>query len=698
MTLDTQPPVIDEVKLDALGTALFRSWGIYVTDRKMIEERWLRNLRQVRKIYDPEILSMIPSDRSKAYPGVTQWMVRGTIARLMQMLWPATEKNYGIKPSPLPDLSQDQLQQVLDGLVAQKAQAQQIDPSQVRLDDVEIEKAITEFASGKAERMEIKIQDDLEEMEFITLARKVVKSAVTYNCGVAVGPLHEKVSARKWQQNPYTGKYEAVTLDKFKPLFEYLSPWDHYVDMTAVSVDKQDGTFDRHIMIRSEVEALAQREDFLSERVMKYLTDHPAGNYKAQWWESVIKGEPKSATAPVATKESRKFEALSYWGAISGHDLKAAGVDIPDDKVGSTFHANAWMLDNIVIKLKLAPFGSTIKHHHYFIFEDDDLSILGNGQCDTLRDSQLSICETARAALDNMSVIGPMVEVNMDLLTPGQDTVIKKHKTWYREGEGQAASLPAVRNINVESHLPELQSLLGMFMGFAEKESGLPAPSVGDVSGGGSEALRTSKNASMFLGAAALPIRDTVRNYDSFTISVISALVAWNQKYDPNPSRDGDHNVIARGSTSLIAKEVLSTNLNEFRASITPDEMPHLKTRAMLKARMKVNDLPVDELMEDEDVANQNIDRVQQAQEQQVQHQAELVQAQVEEALANAFMRAAQARKADSSIGVDVFEAIIKGLEAGQKARADESRNVAEHVKAGAALIAANKPTGAKAK
>jgi len=693
MTLDTQPPVIDEAKLDELGTTLFRNWGVYVTDRKMIEERWLRNLRQVRKIYDPEILANIPSDRSKAYPGVTQWMVRGTIARLMQMLWPATEKNYGIKPSPLPDLSQDQLQQVLDALVAMKAQGG--DPAQVRLDDVEIEKAITEFASGKAERMEIKVQDDLEEMEFVTLARKVVKAAVTYNCGIAVGPLHEKVQARKWQQNPYTGKYEAVTFDKFKPLFEYLSPWDHYVDLTATSVNKQDGTFDRHIMMRSEVEALAQRPDFLSERVMKYLRDHPTGNYKAQWWESVIKGEPKSATAPVATRESRKFEALSYWGAVSGHDLKAAGIDIADDKVGSTFHANAWMLDNCVIKLKLAPFGSTIKHHHYFIFEDDDLSILGNGQCDVLRDSQLSICETARAALDNMSVIGPMVEVNMDLLTPGQDTVIKKHKTWYREGEGQAASLPAVRNINVDSHLTELQALIGMFMGFAEKESGLPAPSVGDVSGGGSEALRTSKNASMFLGAAALPIRDTVRNYDSFTISAISALVAWNQKYDPNPSRDGDHNIIARGSTSLIAKEVLSTNLNEFRASITPDEMPHLKTRAMLKARMKVNDLPLDELMEDEDTANQNIDRVQKAQEQQVQDQAELVRAQVEEALSTAFKNAALARAADSSIGVDVFETIIKGLEAGQKASAEQSRVVAEHVKAGAALIAANKPRGA---
>ena len=672
------PPVVDDSKLAALGNRLFNIWDTHDTDRLAIEQRWLRNLRQVRKIYDAEV--KIPSDRSKAYPGITQYMVRGTIARLLQMLFPMTEKNWGIKPSAMPDLSTEQIQQILDQLVAEKAQGG--DSSQVVLADEDIEKAILAFAKGKAEQMSVKIDDDLQEMGYIDLIRKVVRSAVIYNIGVLKGPLHKIVKKRTWAKNQSTGKYEAKEVDGYKPMFEFLPVWSYYPDMTAVSLDKQDGTFERHVMTRAQIEELADRPDFLSDKIIKYLADHSSGNWQAKHWESAIKGEAKSAQATVSGKESRKYEVRSYWGDVTGAELAAAGLDVKDEDLGRNFHANSWVIDRTVIKCRLAPLGSEIKHHHVFVFEDDDLSILGNGQPDVLRDSQMAICESARAALDNMSVIGPMVEVNDDLVTPGQDLTIRKHMTIHREGEGQMANVPAVRNINIESHIGELMSMIQMFKGFAEQESGLPPPSVGDVSGGGSEALRTSKNASMFLGAAALPIRDTVRNFDVFTISVISALTAWNKKYDPNPTRDGDHVTIARGSTSLIAKEVLSQALNEFRASITPDEMPHLKTRGMLVARMKANDLPLDELLEDEDKAQAMIERQAQMQQAAQQAQSDLIMAQVKRELATALEREAKASSETTGIGVNVFKVLIDALSAGNKSTAAQAKVLTEAGKA----------------
>lgn len=310
----TLPPTLDDAGLNLLGQRIFGMWPTHRDDRKQIEERWLKNLYQVRKIYDPEVLKMIPADRSKAYPGMTAWMVRGTIARLMQMLFPQTEKNYGVRPSPLPDLSTEQLQQVLDTLVQERGG----DASQVELSGDDIEKGIREFAKGKAGAMEVKIDDDLQEMEFITLARKVVRSATIYNVGILTGPFHEKVKARTWQRDVNTGAYKAVEVDKYKPLFEFEPVWNHYPDMTATDLSKQDGKFDRHIMTRVEVEGLAQRSDFLAPRITKYLERHAAGNYQAQWWESVMKDEPKSAQAAVQGKESRKYEVLSYWGARHG--------------------------------------------------------------------------------------------------------------------------------------------------------------------------------------------------------------------------------------------------------------------------------------------------------------------------------------------------------------------------------------------
>jgi hypothetical protein len=171
----------------------------------------------------------------------------------------------------------------------------------------------------------------------------------------------------------------------------------------------------------------------------------------------------------------------------------------------------------------------------------------------------------------------------------------------------------------------------------------------------------------MFLGAAALPIRDTVRNFDTFTVSVIGSLVKWNTKYDPNPTRDGDHDVIPRGSTSLIAKETLSQSLDMFRQTITPDELPHIKVRALLEARAKANDIPVDELMEKEEVANANIKAQQDAQQQQVALNEGLVRAQVEEILTNAMKNVAAAKKSDASITADNFKAIVTALHDGLK-------------------------------
>lgn len=665
------PPALNDQVLTDVGTRLFKMFGVHETDREQIERRWLRNLRQVRKIYDPEVLDTIPKDRSKAYPGLTQWVVRGTIARLMQMLFPQTEKNYGVRPSAMPDLSVDQLQQVLDQLVASKGG----DPAQVVLQDEEIEKAILAFAKGKAERMELKIDDDLQEMDYVTLARKVVRSAVIYNVGIAKGPLHVKVKSRTWERNANTGRYEAKEIETLKPLFEFLPVWSYYPDMTAVSLDKQDDTFERHIMTRAQVEELGHRTDFLPERINKYLAEHATGNYRPRHWESSIKGEAKSATGSVASKETRKFEVLSFWGNVSGHELAAAGATVPEADLGKSFHANAWMIDNVVIKLKLAPLGEKVRHHHEFVFEDDDLSILGNGQCDVMRDSQFSLCEAVRAALDNMSVIGPMVEVDEDRLVSGQSVAITKHKTFRTENNGSNTNTPAVRNINVDSHLTEIAALVNMFMGFADKESGLPPPSLGDTSGGGSEALRTSRNASMFLGAAALPIRDTVRNFDAFTMSIIPALVAWNRKYAPNPSRDGDHDVIARGSTSLIAKEVLAQSLSDFRTTITPDELPHVKVRGLLMQRAKANDIPIDDILEDEEVANKKIAAQQQAQQAQLQGQMELVKAQVEKTLSEAFEKVAKAKASGAKVEVDVFTALMEALKSGDDSAVKREKN-----------------------
>ena len=82
-----------------------------------------------------------------------------------------------------------------------------------------MERGVNEFAAGRAERMQLKIDDDLKGMEYTKLARRVVFSSTLYNIGILEGPMHEEVPYVTWEQNQHTGKYTAIQKTRFKPLF-----------------------------------------------------------------------------------------------------------------------------------------------------------------------------------------------------------------------------------------------------------------------------------------------------------------------------------------------------------------------------------------------------------------------------------------------------------------------------------------------
>lgn len=680
-------PVVDEAAKKKLGARLYALFEQYKKDRREAEEQWLKNLRQFKGIYDPEVEKKIPADQSKAYPKITRTKVIATVARLMEMLFPQTEKNWGIEPSPLPDVSEADLQTILDELAEQ-----QEDPN-AELTEEQIEKAIAAFAKKRAERMSIEIDDQLDEIHYVDMARRIVFSAVLYSHGILFGPMVKTQQARTWARDPYTGKYKATTIERRVPYYEVGSVWDWYPDMSAKRFEQMDGSFTRAVLSRHGVSKLASRPDFDAKAVKEYLRQNQTGNYKELHWETELRSK-KSDRANVSDLSGRKYEAWSWWGVVSGHELRACGVGISDEELSLEVEANVWGLGEHIIKAVLNPYDEKIRPEHVFVYEDDEINLLGNGLPPVMRDSQMAICEASRMLLDNASVVcGDMMEINTAMLMPGQSLDIYARRAWLREDIGVDANIPAVRAIKMDSHLPELQSIVQMFLGFADTETALPPPALGDVTKGGSEAMRTSGNASMFLGAAALPIRDTVRNFDRFTTSFISSLYHWNMQFNTKESIKGDYAVIARGSTSLIAKEVRSYALDSFAATLTPEERAELKTRKLLEERMKVRDLPLD-LLEDPAVVDQL--RKQQADEanQDKAAQTELLAAEIKKTLAEAFKDVSLATKAQVGASVDSFNATVEGIarakEADQTGNAGtEEGGVPRTARAGAAGAAA---------
>ena len=76
--------------------------------RKMVETRWLDDLRQYRGQYPEDVRERLRRHkRSQVYYRLTTQKVNTLVARLMDLLFPQKSKNWGIDPTPDPLLPED---------------------------------------------------------------------------------------------------------------------------------------------------------------------------------------------------------------------------------------------------------------------------------------------------------------------------------------------------------------------------------------------------------------------------------------------------------------------------------------------------------------------------------------------------------------------------------------------------------------
>lgn len=661
---------IDPVQLGRLGENLARTFEQYASDRKVVEQRWLRNVRQYLGIYDPEIEKELGT-RSKAYPRVTRVKCISVLSRIMNLMFPGNERNWELKASPNADMKPEDVLEAMRASV-KRYEAEGAEPT---IDAQFVRNAVQTLAADRAKLLSTIIDDQLQELggdqtlDYIALNRKVVYSGILYGLGLLRGPFVRTENVTTWDITP-DGQPVMRQITQYKPMFEFLPIWDYYPDMSAKTLAQGDGDFIRLVMSKQQFRDLAKRADFFEDQVKAFIRENPQGNFKSQNYESELRSMGVKTNVSEQKSQNGKFEVLIWNGPIDAQMLIDAGCEVPDEKRSDMLDAEVWIAGNKVIKCMLnqwAALGVRVRTTHAFVFDEDDTSPVGNGLPYVVRDSQMSICAATRMALDNAGVIcGPNMELNLDLLVPNQDlTAVEAYKFWYREGTGVDAQFPAVRNLQIDSHLDELMKLIDLFMKFADMETFVGPATGGDMDRGPSEPFRTAAGASMLRGEAALPFKDIIRNFDSFTQSVIYSIVQFNRKFNPGAATEGDFNVIARGATSLIAKEIRGVQLDGLSATLTPEERQHIDERRLLEARFGTRDA-LDVLLSPEDAARKKAGASQAAAAQQ-QLQEEAVRAEIRKTLSDAFKNIAQGQKnaanADAVKIKAAIDLLVEGLD-----------------------------------
>jgi len=668
---DSPVAKIDTDTLKALGYKLTQLFMQYRSDRRIQELRWLRNIRQYLGYYDPEVEKQLSPNRSRAYPKLTRVKVLTMLAQIMELMFPSDDTNWTIKARPAPDMEIEDIKQAIADAQARDS----VGGDQPKVDLDYVMAAIQDLADKRAEDLTTLIRDQLEELggdqsyDYVALNNETIMSAIQYGLGVLRGPFAREIKTTKWSLSP-EGLPVGKKVTSYMPQFTFTPVWDFYPDLAAKRLEDGDGYFLRQVMSRTQVRDLAKRKDFYGPQIKKYLATHEIGNYRPLEFETELRSMGVKTNVNETKIETTKYEVIIWHGKVDGMQLKNAGADVPDEKLSDQLDAEIWMIDGIVIKVALNPWASLgvdVCTTHTFLFDRDDTAPIGFGLPNILRDTQMSISAVTRMMLDNASVIaGPILEMNTALLRPDQDlSALSAYKVFYRDDEGPTSQWPAVRDVKVDAHLEQLEGILELFMKMADMETFVTPAASGDLSQLPSEPFRNAAGASMLMGKASLPFKQIIRNFDRFTQSVIQSLIQFNRQFNPDKAQVAEYDVIARGATSLIAKEIRGIQIDQLVTTLTPGEMLHVNDRKLAEARFKVRDM--DDLLVSEAEADRRKAAQDKAAAEQQQTQQSWLEANIREVLTAGYKNITQGQKNQAAADAQQVESTIHILEGGLK-------------------------------
>ncbi len=653
-------PELKPEGLAKLGTQLKGQLDDFIKDRALLEVQWLKNLRQYMGKYDPDVLADIPDERSKAYPRDTRVKVKGGVAKMMEMMFPAQENNWELVVDPVPSISEEGISEILAELESRIDE----EGAPVPFDGDDIERAVREHATKRKDKMEAEIADQLSDdgVDYPQMCKRIVRSGYIYGFGVAKAPMVRTQVERMWEVDKATGKYVAKKKTVRRPYPEFVRVWDAYPDLAAKAWEDQEMFFERYVLTRHAFRMLADRPDFEKDQVKTYLRENPSGNYTAKSYEEELRQLEK--TSNLADRTSRRYEVYRALGHVSAGTMQRAGLDVTDEQLDQDMFVDIWFIDNYVIKAKEAAFGSRVSdQYHPFIYtEDEDSGLTGVGLPEEVRDSQMCLCASTRALMDNMAAIaGPIFEVNVDLLAKGRKTIgpIHSFMTIEREGDGVEAQYPAVRDISTNSHAGDLLAIIAMQRQQLDVESNLPAFLLGGTQQPLGEAYRTNNNMSMLQGSANMVTKDTVRAFDKFTSSIIGAYIKWNMEFNKNEEIKGSFGARAKGNLSLVAKEVRGQALDQFITTLSEEDRAMFDMYGINVDRLKARDLPTDRLLPREE-AEALIAQMRQGSAEAAQVEQDLVRAKTADAQAGATKKQTDAQLVAATADATIQEMLSR--------------------------------------
>lgn len=612
-----------EPTISALAAHVRQAWMIARQAKlQTVEPRMLAALRARHAQYDPEKLAAIREQGgSEVYMNLTSVKCRAAASWIKDvMLGQGSEKPWTIRPTSMPDLPA-QINDMLVQAVAQHVQMSEAAGQPMGQDQVveamqsaraQVLEMVREFARRAAELMESKMEDQLEEGGFLKALSDFIDDIVTFPTAIMKGPIIRRRPKLQWVPSQ-DGQFTAQVSDTLVTEFERVSPFNIYPSPGSSGVD--DGfLIERLRYLPDQLDAMIGVDGYDAASIRLVLAEYGQGGLR-EWLindVAVADAEGKSTTG-VSMNPDNRIDALQYWGTVMGKTLIDFGLDekVQIDPV-KPYHCEIQLIGHYVIKAVLNYDPLHRKPYSTASYEEVPGSFWGNSVTDLVLACQTVVNATARAAVNNMGMAsGPQVAVNVDLLPEGEDvTTITPWRIWQTKNDPTGQNRSPITFFQPESNVQELLMVMQAFSGLADEYSGIPKYLSGDARGGG--AGRTASGLSMLMDNAGKALKQVVANIDQGVLTtLLERLYYHNMRYSDDPSLKGDVGIVARGASSLLARDAAAVRRNEFlQTTANPIDMQIVGVEgraALLREAAKNLDVDPDKVVPPMDVLRQRL-------------------------------------------------------------------------------------------
>lgn len=600
-------------KLQSFGSSLsgqrdewIRSRGSYGVDKRWIEDEDQYNgkdninkaasqmMTSVEQGY-PVTTQGAKPHRSTVFIGMTRQKTNAAEARLADILLPTDDRNFGIQPTPSPEL----MGMSKDNKAAMDQQGQPVmgedgQPARVR----DVVRAVLEMANKKAKAMQTEIEDQLVECNYNGELRKVIHDSAVLGTGVIKGPIVTNRTRKAWQ--PMTDSM-GQTIHQIE-IVQEISPASFRVDPRNVwpdpgcgeNIHNGKGLYEREQVTAKQIRDLAKQPGFLKSQLRKVLEEGPK----------------QSATLREMTDEDQRdmarltYEMWTYWGEVDHDDLESAGVNVGEKDELRTISACVVMINNTVVKAFMNPLEGGDIPYDFFVWEKIAGTMWGYGIPYLMRSQQKVLNAAWRQMMDNAGVSsGPQIVIKPGAIQPAdKQWQLSSRKIWYATDDIDDVR-KAFSTFEFNSHQAELAGIIKMATELADAETGVPTIMQGEKGA----APDTVGGMQMLMNSANVVLRRLVKQFDDMiTKSHIRRYYDYNMMYNDDEEIKGDFTIDARGSSALVVRDIQNQSfLNLLAAGANPIYGMYLDTQKLFEKALQAQHIDPAEVFKPEEEIEQ---------------------------------------------------------------------------------------------